>query len=151
MNAEAIVVLGCTLRDRVPTRALARRLDLGARAYAAGVAARVIVSGGRRWQGEVEGVAMRRALLERGVDARAIVMELCSLTTRENAYFSARLMRQWGAQRAFLATCPWHLPRARRDFERCGVAVVDPPAGWLDPAPASAATRLRESLWRLLI
>lgn len=151
MIAEAIVVLGCTLRGGEPSRALARRIDLGARAFSAGLAPCVIASGGRRWQGEVEAVAMRRALSERGVDDHAIHMELCSLTTRDNAHFSALLMRKWGARRALVATCPWHLPRARRDFERCGIAVVDPPEGWLDDATASSITRLRERLWRLLI
>lgn len=147
MWADAIVVLGCTLRpeDGAPSPALARRVTLGARAYRERVAGRVIASGGRRWGGHIEALVMRRMLQAEGVPESAVEVELCSLCTADNAAYCAELLQEQRASRVLLVTSRWHLPRAMRAFARCGVVAAAPPVRWYaeDPSPG-LSTRVRE-------
>ena len=146
-RADAIVVLGCkVLADGSPSRALERRLALALRAYRSGVAPVVVVTGGRRWAGHAEAVAMRDALGRRGLPSDVVLMELCSLTTHENGAFCSTLFAEHGLRSAFLATCAWHLPRAARSFRRHGIEPVWPPSSWLEQVPVSPWVRLRESV-----
>jgi uncharacterized SAM-binding protein YcdF (DUF218 family) len=144
-ECDAIVVLGCAIGSTgAPSAALARRIALAHRAFERRVAPQVIASGGRRWGDHVEAVVIARELAALGVPQAAIVMELCSLSTRENCRYTAALLRTLGARRALVATCAWHLPRAIDNFERLGIVAVSPPPAWLDTPPASLGLRLRE-------
>jgi uncharacterized SAM-binding protein YcdF (DUF218 family) len=79
----------------------------------------------------VESDAMARELARSGVPEDALVLERCSFTTRENARYTARILRRRGVARVFVVTCAWHLPRALphfRDegFEATGIAAELP-------------------------
>jgi cyclophilin family peptidyl-prolyl cis-trans isomerase len=137
------VVLGCRVRlDEAGrlTGALARRLSAGERAFRARAApdAIVVVSGGRRWTLDVEADRMALEIERLGVDPRAIVRERCSLSTRDNATFSAALLARRGIRRAGVVTCPWHMPRALSLFARAGVEATPIPAED-GPRPAGPA------------
>jgi uncharacterized SAM-binding protein YcdF (DUF218 family) len=67
-------------------------------------------------------------LLEFGVPEASIVRELCSLSTVENAVYSAELLRALGFVRPGLVTCDWHMRRAIACFERAGTSPVALPA-----------------------
>jgi len=121
-----------------------RRVLLAARAHQQGVAPWIIASGGRRWGSHVEAVVIRDQLVRCGVDAAAITMELHSLTTLENGIYCGELLRKRGARRVLLATCQWHLARARLDFRRCGIDALAPPDDWLCSPPPTLMLRLRE-------
>lgn len=130
-----ICVLGCGFQvgggDLLPG-ALLRRVSAAAR-VARELAARgervlVVASGGRRWHGVVEADAMRAELLRAGVAPEAVVRERCSLSTRENARFTAALLRRRGVERVTVVTCDWHLPRAIAAFRRTGLDVEGSPA-----------------------
>lgn len=129
---DAIIVLGCALvfaGGRL-TGALARRVDAGVRTFvSAGAEPVVIVTGGRAWDGTVEADGMQAALVERGIPLAKIVRERCSLSTRENARFTARVLRRHGLSRVAVVTCFWHLPRASALFRAEGLAVTGVPAG----------------------
>jgi len=146
---DAIVVLGCRVQvdsagRLFPGGALARRLDAAARVYAlrGHAATIVLVSGGRRWGPIVEADAMARELPSRGVPARAIVRERCSMSTAENARYALELLARLGIDlaRSAVVTCEWHLPRARALFERAGVRLEGIGAG-------SGAAPWRRRLW----
>jgi uncharacterized SAM-binding protein YcdF (DUF218 family) len=144
----ALVVLGCAVRldavGRLAPSTLARRVDAAARAYEAaapGIAV-VVVSGGRRWGASVEADVMARELVRRGVPEAAIVRERCSLTTRDNARFSAAILARRGLSRAGIVTSPWHLPRALTLFSRAGVD-GEPVA-----SEGDAGVGLPERIWR---
>jgi uncharacterized SAM-binding protein YcdF (DUF218 family) len=111
--------------ERLSPSALARRVETGARTYLERGDAHtvVVVSGGRRWGEAIEADAMARDLALRGVPAGAIVRERCSLSTRENARFTAELLGRRGLHRAALVTCPFHLLRATTLFSSAGVEV----------------------------
>lgn len=119
---DAIVVLGCrVLASGRLTAAAEGRAHAAADAYGAGMAPRIVASGGRRWGSQIESVALKDSMVKRGVPAEAIVAELWSLTTYENAIFSAALLRQTGARTAVVVTCAWHLPRALMSFRSAGI------------------------------
>jgi len=121
-HADAIVVLGCrVLPSGRPTTAAARRAARAAEAYLEGVASHVIASGGRRWGQLIEADMLRAELLRGGVPEAAITRELWSLTTHENAIFSAEMLRRRGARRVAVVTCDWHVNRAIANFHAVGV------------------------------
>ncbi|AUX20398.1 hypothetical protein SOCEGT47_008670 [Sorangium cellulosum] len=129
LHADAIVVLGCkVLPSGRPAAPGARRAATAARAYREGVAPRVVVSGGRRWGAQIEARVLSAELGRAGVPAAAIVQDLWSLTTHENAIFSAALLRRMGARRAVIVTCPWHMPRALQNFREVGIDASGLPA-----------------------
>lgn len=133
--AQAIVVLGGSIRGpRPPQRpypdlgASADRLWHAARLHRAAKAPLLVLSGGTVHEGEApEAEAMRQFLLELGVAAGAMVLEPASVTTAENAAFSARLLRQRDIQQVLLVTSALHMRRARALFEREGIRVIPAP------------------------
>jgi uncharacterized SAM-binding protein YcdF (DUF218 family) len=130
LRADAIVVLGCRIGPSGrPAPPAARRAAAGAAAFLAGVAPWVVASGGRRWGAQMEARAIRRALVGAGVPAGAVIEEMCSLSTYENAVFSAAILARLGARRAAVVTCPWHMARALQSFRAAGVEAVALPTG----------------------
>ena len=144
-QADAIVVLGCRVSPsgRV-TSTLAGRAEAASSAFLSGVAARVVASGGRRWGSSVEALALREALIVRGVPDAAIVTELWSLTTYENAVFSAALLRRLGARRAVVVSCEWPLPRAIESFRAAGIDATP----WARPSSPGLYDRCAERFRR---
>lgn len=130
-RADAIVVLGCrVLPSGRPTTAARRRAQKAAEAYLQGVAPHIIASGGRRWGSLIEADTLRHEIVAAGVPEGAVTRELWSLTTHENAVFSAEILRRMGASRIAVVTCAWHAPRAIENFRAVGVnAFALPSAG----------------------
>ena len=64
---------------------------------------------------------MRERAVELGVPREAVLLEHTALTTRENALFSAELMRQYELRSALLVTQPYHRLRSVAAFRRAGV------------------------------
>lgn len=144
-TADAIVVLGCRVSPsgRV-TATLAGRAEAASAAYLAGLAPRVVASGGRRWGSTVEALALREAMIARGVPEGAIVTELWSLTTYENAVFSAALLGHMGARSAVIVSCEWHLPRALESFRAAGIEATP----WARPSSPGLYDRCAERFRR---
>jgi uncharacterized SAM-binding protein YcdF (DUF218 family) len=117
---DAIVVLGC----RVPSAArgqLHRRAEIAARAYHELRPRFVVASGGRPWNGVAEASALRDYLIAEGVPDSAIVRELLSLTTLENAIYSGEILRAASLSRPLIVTSDWHIARALACFTACGM------------------------------
>ena len=142
-KAQAIVVLGGAL---TPTSAQRPYPDLhdaadrvwhAARLYRAGKAPLVLLSGGadraRSLSSEAE--AMGLFLRDLGVPAPAIVLEPDSRNTRENARFSARLLRARGIDHVLLVTSALHMRRALLHFQAEGLTVT---AAATDHSPLQA-------------
>lgn len=144
---DAAVVLGCrVMAGGCPSTALARRIDLAARLYHAGVVPRVLASGGRRWHGHTEAEVIGRSLVAAGVPEDRVALELWSFTTVENGHYSAAWAERNGCREVVLATCAWHLPRALWIFRSFGLDASPPPPGFdRTPTPAPGV-RFREGL-----
>jgi uncharacterized SAM-binding protein YcdF (DUF218 family) len=67
---------------------------------------------------------MADALAALGVPAGVIVRERASLTTRDNARFTAASCARRQIARVSIVTCGWHLPRAIMCFQAEGLEVA---------------------------
>ena len=124
-SPDAIVVLGCRPGgSRRGRAALYRRAERAARAFHDHRCTAVIASGGRRWQGAPEADLLAEALVDLDVPRSSVVRELCSLSTIENAWYSAELLRAGGYVRPAIVTCDWHMPRALMCFDSVGIAAI---------------------------
>lgn len=95
----------------------------------------VLVSGGTPGQGIRSEAALMRAVLvdELGVAVRWV--EDASLTTRENARFSALMLLPADTARIVLVTDAAHMPRAAANFIDHGFTVTPAPTGFLGQIP----------------
>jgi uncharacterized SAM-binding protein YcdF (DUF218 family) len=109
----------------VPDRdSAANRVWHGAQLYRAGHARVLLLSGGQmRADEEPESLAMQALLRDLGIPEAATLLESRSTTTRENARYSAEIVRQRGLKRITLVTSALHMRRARLEFERVGLEV----------------------------
>ena len=103
-RADAIVVLGGD-----PVFRPARAVELFQQQFAP----KVVISG----DGDCDEVS--RALAVGNVSSNAIVLECRSGSTKENAEFTVRLLRQQGARGAILVTSWFHSRRALQCFRHC--------------------------------
>ncbi len=130
-----IVLLGGGLEGpRPPVRpypnltAAGDRIWEAARLYHQGGVQTIVASGGGSDDGDgPEAEAMQGMLTDFGVPAAAILRENRSITTFENARFTAALLLPRQVRRIRLLTSALHMPRARLLFERAGFQVVPAP------------------------
>jgi uncharacterized SAM-binding protein YcdF (DUF218 family) len=67
---------------------------------------------------------------ELGIDTRWL--EEQSNTTQENALQSAKILHQEGIKTIYLVTHFWHMPRAKSQFEKQGLRVIEAPMGFYE-------------------
>jgi uncharacterized SAM-binding protein YcdF (DUF218 family) len=155
--AQAIVVLGGGIAPpsgkstEIDLKSAADRVWFAARLFHAGKAPLMLVSGGSDPERDAYSEARASAvfLADLGVPAQAVVLEEASRNTRQNAAFSAALLRARGIKRILLVTSALHMPRAMALFAAQGLqatpaptdfeAIQSPPAGllaWLPDAMA---------------
>jgi uncharacterized SAM-binding protein YcdF (DUF218 family) len=65
---------------------------------------------------------------ELGIDAKWL--EEHSNTTQENALQSAKILHHEGIKTIYLVTHFWHMPRAKTQFEKQGLTVIETPMGF---------------------
>ncbi|HET8598672.1 MAG TPA: YdcF family protein [Castellaniella sp.] len=134
-TAQAIVVLGGNtangrrnwFENYQPDTAVLRT-DTAARLYAAGRAPLVVVSGAALDGGVSEARMMASALERDGVPSQAILLENQSLTTHQNAAYTARLLRRQGIRSFLLVTSALHMPRAMASFQKQGLEPIAAPS-----------------------
>jgi uncharacterized SAM-binding protein YcdF (DUF218 family) len=128
-GADAIVVLGAPLlSDGSVGEVLAERVRAGVELWRAGVAPRVVLSGGRtRGAPRSESEAMGELARGLGLPDDALLLESESQTTYENAHRVAELLGARGWRRVVVVTTPFHLRRAVRWFRRAGLEAE----GWV--------------------
>lgn len=130
-QAQAIVILGGAIAPPGPGRsfpnlgAAADRMWHGARLYHGGKAPVVVLSGGSdaTLAGMSEAMAMRQFMRDLGVPDSATLLEELSRTTRQNASFTAAMLRRQHIDTVLLVTSALHMERARRHFEAAGLKV----------------------------
>jgi uncharacterized SAM-binding protein YcdF (DUF218 family) len=155
-RADAIVVLGggdysWLHRAEVSIDDLDHsRLATGTRAWLAGRAPVIILSGGGGGKGPSEADTMAKAIARLGVPASALLLEERSHDTRDNARFSAQLARRHGIHRILLVTSALHMPRASYWFRSVGLDVVPVPVpeSRIGGSWTSRWLPTRRALWR---
>lgn len=139
-QADVIVVLG---GGQAGTE---RRTEHGLRLLQAGIAPRLICSGGYRLaDGRSEAELCADLARQAGVPPGAVTVEDSSLNTEQNARHAAEFVREHGWQRVVVVSDDFHLLRARWMFHRADLPV------WTSPAPrAVSLATAPESLRALL-
>jgi len=127
--ADVIVVFGCLVRaDGTPSMALADRVRTGVDLYQAGLASRLIFSGGPGEGATHETEAMLAYAMQLGVPASAMEVDLDGLNTQ--ATVRNLVTRNWnhGRPRVLAVSHFYHLPRIKLCFRRAGWEVMTVPA-----------------------
>lgn len=120
---NAIVVAGAgVIGDCDPNNNGMHRVRLAARLFKEQVGRWLVFTGGTGRPCAVS-VAMARLATEFGVPRSAIWLETGSRSTRENAEFSAPMLRALGARRVLVVTDRLHGPRATGVFRQLGFEV----------------------------
>ena len=159
-QAQAIVVLGGGIAPpsgkstEINLNAATDRVWFAARLFHAGKAPLVLVSGGSDPERDAYSEARASAifLVDLGVPAQTIVLEEASRNTRQNAAFSAALLKARGIKHILLVTSALHMPRAMALFAAQGLqatpaptdfeAIQAPPPGMLAWLPDALALDL---------
>ncbi len=137
-SADVIVVLGGATesvlapRPTVELNAAADRLFHGAQLYHAGVAPKVLLSGGDigfltlSSTSPADDMAVIMEML--GVPEDALILQDKSQNTYEDALYSCQLLKDQGVETVVLVTSAMHMPRSVAVFEKQGCTVIPSPA-----------------------
>ncbi|MBF0427207.1 MAG: YdcF family protein [Magnetococcales bacterium] len=126
--ADAIIILGGAVKEPDPPRLeielteASDRVLHGFRLFHAGKAPLIIASGGGETRPEAKSIA--RLLRLWGVPATAIIEEVTSLSTRENAIETEKIMTHLNLRRGLLVTSALHMPRAVGAFRALNVDIT---------------------------
>ena len=146
-KADAIVVLGGYLHEpsaQHPTAEFNEAIDrlwAASRLFLAGKASLVLLTGGTvpvLGPATIPESQAAQSILEQwGVPTDAILVEVQSRNTHENAIFSAPILAGRGIHRSILVTSASHMPRALAIFKKAGIDVIPFPtdyqSGWNQP------------------
>jgi len=131
-SPSAVIVLGCQVKGRRPSKMLARRLDAAVTYLNEHPEFPCIVSGGKGDDEEIsEALCMKNYLTEKGISESRIIMEDRSTTTVENLIFSGELLDSMGLPRSIvLVTDGYHQYRAqliaeKQGFDKVGAVSAD--------------------------
>jgi uncharacterized SAM-binding protein YcdF (DUF218 family) len=114
---DTLIVLGYpAFPDGTPRPEMRERVLEGVREYRAGVAPRMIVTGGAAHNHNVEAHVMAQLAEAQGVPASAVIEEGQAHDTIQNAYYSVQIMQQHGWHSAEVISSHSHLPRASLIF-----------------------------------
>lgn len=134
-RADAIVVLGGhTAQNRtnwfLPNSGsrTSSRVSTAAQIYHAGRAPVIVLSGAALDGGISEAQMMAATLADLNVPRSASLLEEQSLTTKENATYSAQLLGKHQLNTILLVTSALHMPRAMAVFQKEGVQAIAAPA-----------------------
>ena len=109
---DTIIVLGTPSKlDGTPSVEQRERVLEGVREYKAGVAPRLIMTGGPAHNHFVEAHTMAQFAASQGVPASDIFEEGQAQNTIQNIYYSSQIMHQHGWSSAEVVSSPYHLGR----------------------------------------
>ncbi len=93
----------------------------------------LLVSGGVAGRGLPSLASMMAATATQDFGVPVKWQEDRSADTRENAEFSAAMLKTAGVQKVLLVTSAWHMPRSVAAFERAGLTPIAAPTGFCSP------------------
>jgi uncharacterized SAM-binding protein YcdF (DUF218 family) len=120
---DTLIVLGNPAKkDGTPGPEMRERVLEGVREYRAGVAPRIIMTGGAAHNDYVEAHVMAALAEAQGVPADAVLEEGQAKDTIQNAYYSVKIMQEHGWHSAEVVSSDSHLPRASLIFAHFPIA-----------------------------
>lgn len=140
--SDAIVVLGAAQWNGKPSPVLQARLDHAFDLYAAGLAPKVIVTGGiGTGDSYSEGEVARQYLLRKGVPTAAVLTENRGRSSYESMEGATLLMQRNGWHRALLVSDPFHMYRLKRMATDLGIQAATSPTHTSPIRPGSNEER----------
>lgn len=138
---DYLLVLGCGVKGEAPSKQLLSRLDTALEYCEKNKDGKIIVSGGQG-NGEriTEAEAMRRYLVQHGIDDERIIKEEKSTSTVENFVFSNRLLDGgFSSHSVAFVTSDYHVYRADSIARYRGFYMnyIGAPTPWYDIIPSS--------------
>ncbi|BAQ62208.1 putative membrane protein [Geminocystis sp. NIES-3708] len=142
-TAEAIVILGGSVKPMIPPRATIEisesgdRVIYGAKLYKTGKSSLIIPSGGRiSWRGGGENIPseaedMTELLLMFDIPESDIIKEGDSFNTYDNAVNTRKILEKLNLNHILLVTSALHMPRAVKIFEKQNIRVTPAPTDYL--------------------
>ncbi|MGC2401182.1 MAG: YdcF family protein [Acidobacteriaceae bacterium] len=135
---DVILVLGNPANEDGSIGSVAKSRVLEAiRLYRAGLAPRLLMTGGAVKNRFVEAEVMRQFARSQGVADSAVLAEGASRNTLQNAYFSYKIMQAHDWTSALVVTSPTHVRRASLIFSHYPLAWRMHVAPWPDTLPLS--------------
>lgn len=121
-KANCIIVLGCQVFGTNPSPFLQTRLNEGLRLYNEGYGEYIIVSGGKGPGEDVtEAEAMKKYLVDKGVESKNIFIEDKSNSTMENLVLSKEIMDKNKLKDAVIVSNKYHLRRVSLMAKRISI------------------------------
>jgi uncharacterized SAM-binding protein YcdF (DUF218 family) len=133
---DTIIVLGTPANlDGSPTPEQRERTLEGVREYKAGVAPRIILTGGPAHNQFVEAHVMAALAVAQGVPSSAVIEESQAQNTIQNIFYSQRIMAAHNWTSAEVVSSPNHLPRTALILRHFPLAWRTHPAQWPSEFP----------------
>lgn len=127
-TTQAIIVLGAAQYDGRPSAVFEARLEHAAALWKAGVAPRIVVTGGGQPGDRFTEAGAGAAYLHHlGVPGEVIERETTSRSSWESLAASARFLQDQGVRRVTLVSDPFHMLRLRLIAEELGFEAVTSP------------------------
>jgi uncharacterized SAM-binding protein YcdF (DUF218 family) len=143
---DVILVAGAAQYNGRPSPVLQARVDHAIALWRAGMAPRLLFTGGVGEGDTVsEGEVARRYAVARGVPDSAIMVERAGQTSAESVQAAASLMKKAGLQTAILVSDTYHMLRLELLARRAGIRP------YRSPAPASPIDRDRATHRRYVL
>jgi vancomycin permeability regulator SanA len=140
--ADAVVVFGArAYADGRPSLALEDRVRTAIELYHAGLAPRLVFSGGPGDGEHHEVDVMRRLAVAAGVPPGAIELDYVGLDTASTVRNTTARFRDEGIERVLAVSQWYHLPRIKMTYARAGLDVLT--------VPAQQTRKLRKRHWFL--
>jgi uncharacterized SAM-binding protein YcdF (DUF218 family) len=142
-RSDAIVVLGASQYNGVPSPVFAARLEHALALYRLGVAPRIVTVGGKEPGDTYTEAASGAAYLhQHGVPSTALIADQTGRDTLQSVRAVDATFRDHGWRTAVLVTDPWHCLRARAMARYVGISAVTSPER-TGPAVASRSVEVR--------
>jgi len=148
-EADVLVVLGAAARpDGTPSLALKSRLDHAIVLYEAGLAPKIIMSGGIETNGVNEAEAMRDYVVARGVSPESVLLDEAGIDTDHTVANTVPIVKKLGAQTVLIDSHFYHLPRIKMAYRAKRVNVLTTPCAlWPRDNIARCVTREIPAFW----
>lgn len=144
--SDAIVVLGAAQYDGRPSPVLKARLDHALDLWTAGMAKKLIFTGGRGTGDTTSEAAVSRSYaLKKGVPDSSILVEVTGRTSRESMESVALIMKSRGFRSAILVSDPFHMVRLWITARSLGITP------YTSPTRTSPISPNREKRWRYIL
>lgn len=149
--SDTIIVLGCRVKGRTPSKALIKRCSAAAEYMKANPKATVILSGGQGADEDIsEAQCMKSLMLSFGISEQRLILENKSTSTEENLLFSKKIIDKKGySKNVVIATSEYHIYRAKLFAKKLGLNVSGVPAKSIPVLRVAYFTREVFGIWWL--